>query len=373
MNTEYQIYTITKYNTLISALLDEAPPYLTDYRDYMQHEKQKKPSSMYIYLCSILAFIRYEHDVIPECDDIELRDMPIFVFDKLTEEDLQRYHAFLKDVRMLKKTSIHENMVAISAYYRYLNRKGITRNNPFLFYDRVKPQTVRPTLRIDGKAERTLLQGITDNRLYLAQTENGPAVLPIPEDVRIRRELNVLRNHAICTLLLHTDISVSDLVGLNVSDIDLDNGKITVPGNSPAGYTHIHPNRTCIEALSRYLYGETVDEILMERFFVSRHDVWDWAFTNIRRIHPKQSLYKSFPDETGTFYEEALRLLEQLRRHGRVSYKPKPSEKALFLSNRGTRITIRMIQYMVKEAVKTYIPEYDDTELFTPHTLRNRE
>ena len=63
-------------------------------------------------------------------------------------------------------------------------------------------------------------------------------------------------------------------------------------------------------------------------------------------------------------------MVSHYRRQGRDGYKPSKNCKAVFLSNRGTRLTVRMVELMLKEMVKTYLPDYDDKDIFSPHKLR---
>ncbi len=63
-------------------------------------------------------------------------------------------------------------------------------------------------------------------------------------------------------------------------------------------------------------------------------------------------------------------ITDSLRRQGREGLNPKKNCHAVFVSSRGTRMSVRMVEIMIKEMVKTYLPDYPDKDIFSPHKLR---
>lgn len=121
---------------------------------------------------------------------------------------------------------------------------------------------------------------------------------------------NEERDYAIITLFLNCGLRLSELVGINISNIDFSEYKLTVIGKGNKERT-IYLNEACIEAIQEYI-----------------------------KVRPKEGVKKD----------------------------SKGSDKALFLSKRNERISNRTVQYIVKrELQKAGL----DTSKYSTHKLRH--
>lgn len=121
---------------------------------------------------------------------------------------------------------------------------------------------------------------------------------------------NKERDYAIITLFLNCGLRLSELVGINISNIDFSEYKLTVIGKGNKERT-IYLNEACIEAIQEYI-----------------------------KVRPKEGVKKD----------------------------SKGSDKALFLSKRNERISNRTVQYIVKrELQKAGL----DTSKYSTHKLRH--
>lgn len=121
---------------------------------------------------------------------------------------------------------------------------------------------------------------------------------------------NKERDYAIITLFLNCGLRLSELVGINISNIDFSEYKLTVIGKGNKERT-IYLNEACIEAIQEYI-----------------------------KVRPKEGVKKDSKD----------------------------SDKALFLSKRNERISNRTVQYIVKrELQKAGL----DTSKYSTHKLRH--
>lgn len=121
---------------------------------------------------------------------------------------------------------------------------------------------------------------------------------------------NKERDYAIITLFLNCGLRLSELVGINISNIDFGEYRLTVIGKGNKERT-IYLNEACIEAIQEYI-----------------------------KVRPKEGVKKD----------------------------SKGSDKALFLSKRNERISNRTVQYIVKrELQKAGL----DTSKYSPHKLRH--
>lgn len=121
---------------------------------------------------------------------------------------------------------------------------------------------------------------------------------------------NKERDYAIITLFLNCGLRLSELVGINISNIDFNENRLTVIGKGDKERT-IYLNNACIKAIQEYLL-----------------------------VRPKEG----------------------------VKNDSKGSNKALFLSKRKERISNRTVQYIVqRELMKAGL----DTSKYSTHKLRH--
>lgn len=129
----------------------------------------------------------------------------------------------------------------------------------------------------------------------------------LSERQQIFHKKNCERDTAICCLLLNTGIRVSELVGLDIGDIDFE--------------------QTSISVIRK---GNKIDKVF-------------------------------FSDETSEFLKDYISIRNE-------KYHPKTDETALFLNKDGTRLSVRSVELLVKKYSKSALPLKKDT--ITPHKLR---
>lgn len=121
---------------------------------------------------------------------------------------------------------------------------------------------------------------------------------------------NKERDYAIITLFLNCGLRLSELISINIQDINFDDNKLTVIGKGNKERT-IYLNKACVNAVKQYI-----------------------------SVRPKEGIRNDF----------------------------KNSNKALFLSTRRERISNRTVQYIVdKELMKAGL----DTSKYSTHKLRH--
>ena len=115
------------------------------------------------------------------------------------------------------------------------------------------------------------------------------------------------RDTAICTVFLDTGIRVSELVGMNIKDINFGRHGIKV-----------------------YRKGGNFDTVYMS--------------------------------------DHAEEILQDYLQNARDSYKPDKSEQAVFLNRDGARMSVRSVEKLVKKYMNSSVP--DKADRITPHKLR---
>lgn len=124
--------------------------------------------------------------------------------DRISTRLVRAYLAWLHE-QGYAKTTTARRLAAIRSWFRYLHRAGLVRENP------------AETLR-GPRQERKLPNFLTEADLT-SLLEAPPAQTPLG-----------LRDRAILEALYSAGLRVSELVGLNVEDVDLDAGLATVRG-----------------------------------------------------------------------------------------------------------------------------------------------
>ena len=323
MSVEYREESRRKTEQKTSALLTSAPPFVRAFHAHMQGG-HREALTLYAYIRDVLEFLSYEKEMLPErYGDTYLSALPLALFDQLTPKDMEEYRDYLRRVRMVTNASAKRKLSALSVFFQYLLSEGDIRKNPMADFD-YPAENRKRIVHLDADLSSRLLSGVLANDKYLLVSGKGPeesyTVIDIPEEIRIRREPLVLRNYAILRLFLGSGLRVSELVGLDLPDVHFSRSSVTVIEKG-GGETEVFFNDTVAEALRAYLYGTELSG------------------------SPKE-------------------------RSGRTALGPKKGCNAVFITTRGSRMSVRAVELMVKEMARTYLPDYDDKDIFSPHKLR---
>ena len=256
---------------------EENPDYINAFLDYSTTILNKSPNSIKEYsydLAMFLKFIKIHFSLTKETDfsKIEIKDLSFDVIKKIELDD------------------IHRKISTIRIFFKYLSQEA---SQKFL---------------LDHNPALNLKTPKKDKRLpkYLS-LDDSKRLLDAASDEDNR---NHERDYAIITLFLNCGMRLSELVGININDIDFSECKLTVIGKGNKERT-IYLNHACMKAISSYL-----------------------------QVRPKQG----------------------------VKHDSKNSEKALFLSERKERISNRTVQYVInKELMQAGL----DNRKYSVHKLRH--
>lgn len=351
----------------IRALLLRAPDYVRGFADHMSTGK-REIRTQEAYLYDVMEFMTFEKDMLRLESE---KDVTIETIDKLTQDDIQEYRTQLRRVKMNSASSIKRKLSSLSVFFKFLYAREFIDKNPMIGVELPAVNEHR-IIRIDKAQSALLLSGILKNDRYLysfyrvngeefsdlkvvcnryklsykeakdyaeahrctlqaaveklirTEVTEDARVDDIRDDIRAAREPVVLRNYAIISLFLASGISISELVGLDLKDVNLRDNCVTVilkGGDEKRVYFH-----------------ESVSQTL--RAYINSQDPMG-VFAINGEVYGRGGLLKS----------------------GKRT-------DALFLSTRGTRMSARSIEMMVKEMVQTHLPDYDDKGIFHVHSLR---
>jgi integrase/recombinase XerC len=172
--------------------------YIDDFLQHLKYERNASEHTLRNYESDLVQF--YDH-IAPPDKDGDRRKVDIHAIDNLT---IREYMAALYEKKK-KKSSIHRKIAALRTFFRYLCREGILEVNP-------------AKLVASPRVEQAL-----PNHLNIEQMVR---FIETPETDTVLGK----RDRAILELLYASGLRVSELVNLNLIDIDFGNQAVRVKG-----------------------------------------------------------------------------------------------------------------------------------------------
>jgi len=269
--------------------IEDNPGFLNSFLDYTATILNKSQNTVKEYnydLNTFLKYILYHFKMTNEKDlkQISIRNMSLETISKITLDDIHSFLFYLTNTYNSKAATRARKVSSIRVFFNYLcNKAGLIEKNP--------AQNLE-TPKLDKRIPKYLT--LDDSKKLL-------------EAVNDMDDRNKERDYAIITLFLNCGMRLSELVGINIKDINFNDQKLNVIGKGNKERT-IYLNSACMNAVNKYL---------------------------------------------------------AVRPHDNVKY---DSKDALFLSERRERISNRTVQYIVKQELKR---AGLDTNKYSVHKLRH--
>ena len=270
---------------------EKNPEFLNSFLDYSITILNKSPNSVKEYNYDLNMFLKYmliefKETNEKEFDKIDISNFSINTLKKIKLNNIHSFVSYLATNNKSKASTRARKISTIRIFFKYLvNKTDILTENP--------AQNLE-TPKLDKRMPKHL--SLDDSKRLLNVASN--------EDNR-----NNERDYAITTLFLNCGMRLSELVGIDISDIDFNECKMTVIGKGNKERT-IYLNSACMRAINSYL-----------------------------QVRPKQAKKDS-----------------------------KNSDKALFLSERKERISNRTVQHIIyKELQEAGL----DSQKYSVHKLRH--
>lgn len=270
---------------------DLNPEYVNSFLDYSAVVLNKSPNSVKEYNYDLNIFLKYMKiyfKLTKETDfsKINIKDFDIQTLKKITTNDINSFLSYLALNQGSKPATRARKISTIRIFFAYLFDQKLIEDNPAIGIKTPKQEKRMPK--------------------YLS-LDDSKKLLSVTAD---ENDENKERDYAIITLFLNCGLRLSELVGINISNIDFSENRLTVIGKGNKERT-IYLNEACMKAIQNYM-----------------------------SVRPKEG----------------------------VKVDAKGSNKALFLSKRKERISNRMVQYIVeRELMKAGL----DTSKYSTHKLRH--
>jgi len=235
-----KIETLARLNEVLS----ELPDFATDF--FIGIEPQTSELTRLNYAYDLRIFFYYL-TTLRAFKGREIYDFKLSDLEAVTLSDLERYINWLTSYKYKGKLYSNEErgkarkLSSVRTFYRYFYRRGMIETN-------VASKVSMPKLH-----EKEIIRLEVNEVTSILDTADTGAGLKSRQASFHKKTKQ--RDLAILTLLLGTGIRVSELVGLNISDIDFNSRAFTVTRKG-GNKTILYFGAEVEEALGEYIYGE---------------------------------------------------------------------------------------------------------------------
>ncbi len=230
----------------------EMPDILRDFLNYLQTIKGKSINTVQVYFYDLRVFFRFLKlhrnlaDKKMEFDEIGILDVDAALLRTVTLSDLYSYMSFVSNNRDNTSHARARKVASLKTFFNYLNTKAkLLDTNPTGELE--SPKIIKRLPRyLNVEESKKLLTSVS--------TVEGP---------------NSVRDYAILTIFLNCGIRLSELVGINLSNIK--NNTLTVIGKGDKERS-IPLNNACVQAIAEYMKVRPVNGIKDKNaLFISGH------------------------------------------------------------------------------------------------------
>ena len=213
---------------------EKNPDYINSFLDYSATILNKSPNSIKEYnydLTMFFKFIKIHFNLTKEKDfsKININDISLDTVKKIKLNDIHAFLSYMAIELKSKSATRARKASTIRIFFNYLTQKANLIE--------INPAQNLETPKSDKRLPKYL--NLEQSQKLLEVTSN--------EDNR-----NYQRDYAIITLFLNCGLRLSELVGININDIDFSEARLTVIGKGNKERT-IYLNKSCLKALSEYL------------------------------------------------------------------------------------------------------------------------
>ena len=210
--------------------LKDNPPFLNEFLEYLTGILNTVKEYNYD-LSHFLKFIMYHFklDNNDNIKEIDIHNMDFSVIKRITLNDIHSFLYYLADNFHSKPTTRARKAASIRVFFNYLTQKAKLLE--------VNPAQGLETPKIGKRLPKYLT--LEQSKKLLEATKNTS-------------DEYKERDYAIITLFLNCGMRLSELVGINIKDINFSDKKLTVIGKGDKERT-IYLNPACIAAINEYL------------------------------------------------------------------------------------------------------------------------
>lgn len=207
--SDYKEQTKKNYTEKTLELLHELPPFCKEY--YLDRRVRLLPTTQLIYARMMRTFLNWLQGkgMITSVTDMKVEELG-----QVTADTLAEFLLYISTGSVSEKDSVSRNtednyLIALSSYYEHFIKKGLLQKNPTKLIEKSGQR---------GKKKEIIYLRDKDREKFLDSVQTGANLSKKQTEAWNR---NMYRETCITYLLFDTGIRVSELVGLDIEDVDL--------------------------------------------------------------------------------------------------------------------------------------------------------
>lgn len=229
----------------------DCPPYLNEFFTYQRVVKIKSERTLESYYIDLRLFLRYvklvKMGVDPETpiNKVSITDVPLEYIRDFSKLDILNYLSYVATERNNTAKTRHRKLASLKVFYKCLYR------DLNLIPD-------DPTKDVD----------------YPKMHEHLPKFLTLDDSIKLLQNMNsedpyYYRDYCIITLFINCGMRLSELVGINLQDVNLDERSLRLLGKGNKERI-IHINDACASSIVQYLNERKSSPIEPDALFLSK-------------------------------------------------------------------------------------------------------
>ena len=223
--------------------MNSLPPLVREYASYKAVIQNASEKTISEYLLDLRTFFRFlkarDLKISTSSEDfekIDIHNIDLDYIKNITTEDIYEFLMYADSIRGNMAAAKSRKLSAIKGFFKYLTIKRMMLDeNPAINIESPKKQQSLPK--------------------FLTLEESISLLEAIKND---KESKNIVRDYAIVTLFLNCGMRVSELVGIDLNDVDKQFRSLTVTGKGNKQRI-VYLNSACREALAEY-YAERISE-----------------------------------------------------------------------------------------------------------------
>lgn len=206
------------------------PEFVNNYLVHLKVIRMLSERTIQEYYFDTRLFLKYIHknntDSENEVDDTDISNMSTDELKEISVKDIYNFIFYVSDERNNDKRSRSRKISSLRSFFKYITKvEHITEHDPTRDIDMPSPKMALPKFL-----------SLNESIRLLEASDNS--------DSR--------RDYCIITLLLNCGMRLSELVGINIQDVDFFENRIRILGKGNKERM-IYLNKACIDALENYL------------------------------------------------------------------------------------------------------------------------
>ena len=244
---------------LYSIDINEMPPLVRDFASYKSAIQNCSVKTVSEYLLDLRTFFRFliadRQGISPESEEfskIDIRSLDLEFMKSITTEDVYGFLMYSGTVRKNLWSAKARKLSAIKAFFKFLTvKRKLLEVNPAIDIESPKPKKTLPKVLTMEEA-KMLLDAVKNDK----------------------ESKSVSRDYAIITLFLNCGMRVSELVGIDLPDIDHELRSLRVVGKGNKERI-VYLNDACRMALGDYITERAQSDnskVVTKALFLSSRD-----------------------------------------------------------------------------------------------------